>query len=465
MNVVTAKEKLSQIEQEHLFQGWDRLSIANRLSLLHQIELLDPNKLQQMRSKVASHQVERPSSISPIEDVVEADFSDNAADALKGQRLIREGRLGCLLVAGGQGTRLGFDGPKGMMPVTAVKKKTLFQVFAERVLYSGSIAGRPLPVAIMTSPLNDDATRGHFIDNNYFGLESHQVTFFCQEMLPFIDDSGDYVLESPGRLARGPDGNGSSLYHFVHSGIADSWKRKGVDAINFVQVDNILADPFDPQLFGLHSRQGACVTVKCSKRLNEDEKVGLLVRTGRGVEVVEYSELPEGLGSERNEDGELRYNLANLSQFCFSLNFLESFVQNHWQSMGYHLAHKKAGKIYHQKCSTSPMVWKFERFIFDVLPYANNVQIVVYPRERCFAPLKNRSGPDSLGKVQQALQLYDRSAFARVTGKEPADKSFELDPAFYYPTPALLRRWKGKPLPEDSYVAAAPGQAPAKVAS
>lgn len=374
-----------------------------------------------------------------------------------GQGIISEGKVGCLLIAGGQGTRLHMKGPKGLYPISNVKSKTLFQLHAERVLSAGKQVGRDLQLAIMTSPLNHLETVNYFKKNNYFGLKPGQVDFFEQDMLPFLDEKGNLILESTEKIACGPDGNGYALFKFFESGLWQKWVDRGISVLNFIIVDNALADPFDSELIGFHDHSQAEITVKCVVRKDANEKVGLLVKENDKTKVIEYSEMPPE-EKVAMENGHLKHMCANISLFCFQMDFIKkSYAEykNDITLLPLHKAFKATnylnleGKEIESK---SPNAWKFEYFIFDVLAFSNNVKALLYPREFCFAPLKNFSGDDSPETVKKILLNYDRFVLEQITGESPPEDIIELDSAFYYPTEDLLNKWLGKRITEGGYI-------------
>lgn len=370
----------------------------------------------------------------------------------KGKALLREGKVGCILVAGGQGTRLGFSGPKGCCPITAVKQKTLFQYFSERVKAASLQADFPLKMAVMTSPKNHAATLAHFLVNDQFGLLPEQVGFFKQTELPVLNQAGELFLESPAQIAFAPDGNGSCIQAFYQSPLAEQWKKEGIHYITFILIDNPLADPFDPYLIGAHATAGVDVTLKCMKREDPEEKLGSIVEMDGKPQVVEYTEISKRDQMAKNDAGDLLYSIANISLFCFSSSFLENMAK---KAMPLHKAFKKSdyvsasGEIIHP---SKPCVWKFEKFIFDVLAFANTSQVAVYPREYCFAPVKDKSGKNSLENATQMLSRYERKLIESITGKTAPEVCLEIDPQFYYPTQGLKSQWKGREIPETPYV-------------
>ena len=430
-----AISKLSSIGQQPLLVHWNRLSSEQQKGLLNQIARLDIDQFNYCQLLLKQKPPSPSDEIEPIQDI---SYSGNTADIKKGKQLLSDGLCGTVILAGGQGTRLKFNGPKGLYPITPIKHKSLFQLFSEKTLAASKQAGRPLSAAFMTSPLNHRTTLDFFEKNSFFGLHSEQISFFSQEMLPLLDQEGHLFLDENHQMAEGPDGNGSFFYHFVHSGLWNKWHEKGIRYLNIILIDNPLADPFDAELIGFHARQGCDVTVKCCIRENPDEKVGVLAQKNKRLHVVEYTEMSREEQTAREADGTLKYRCANLSLFCFGMDSI-LYLSKKYKEMPLHLAHKNN-------------VWKFEKFIFDVLPMSEQVKAIAYPRERCFAPLKNYQGPDSLASVQKAMQLEDRRIFEEIAGIKPPDHLFELSQDFYYPTPSLLQVWKGRPLPAESYI-------------
>jgi UDP-N-acetylglucosamine/UDP-N-acetylgalactosamine diphosphorylase len=278
------------------------------------------------------------------------------------------------------------------------------------------------------------------------------VSFFSQRLLPLLDEEGNMFLDDVDSIAQGPDGNGFALKYFAESGLWHAWQAQGIRYINMILIDNPLADPFDVELVGFHERDGCDITVKCTPRRDIHEKVGVLVKVDGKAAVVEYTELSDDERKAHYTDGTLKHLCANLSLFCFSLDAIHKLNK---QEMPLHLAHKavkyvdKTGQVVQ---AGNPMAWKFERFIFDVLPLAEHVKALLYPRTECFAPLKNFSGPDSPGTVQAALQEMDRRVIEKITGLPAPQQAFELAQEFYYPTPELLQKWQGRALPSEKYI-------------
>lgn len=445
-----ANEKLLSIGQTHILKEWDNQSPEEQQELLSQIENLDPAVFftQQQLIGHSFPPVEEP--VTPFSNV---EHSGNQEYISRGKQLIKQGKLGCVIVAGGQGSRLRSDQPKGLYGVTIVKNKSLFQLFAEKTLAASKQAGIPLQLAIMTSPGNHEATVAYFKDNNYFHLDKEQISFFMQTELPFLNSSGNLFLERHNRIAQGPNGNGCVLKHFFDAGIWSDWYQKGIRYLFFMFVDNALVDPFDAELVGSHEIHKSDVAMKCIERINPEEKLGVVVEKDGKTYVVEYSEVFPEL-QIINDDGKLKYPCGHIGLYSFDMNFVKR-VAMLYDEIPFHKAWKAVKYLNADgltEMSAQPIAWKYEKFIFDVLPYAKQVNAIIFPRELCFGSLKNEKGPNSLPEVHQALQTYDRRVFEEISGTIPPNRPFELSPQFYYPTPEMLKFWKGKNLPETSYV-------------
>lgn len=437
------KHFLEMHGQSHLLNHWDRLNEEERRELLTQAREVDWDRLRELRQLLHAS----PSGPSLAVDAFShCAIQGNRSDQALGWKEICEGRAGCLVVAGGQGTRLGFDGPKGLYPVTLAKRKSLFQLLAEKVAAASHHAGRPLPLALMTSPQNHEATLAYFEKHHFFGLSEDQLSFFTQKTLPLLDDDGNLLLETPSRMAVGPTGNGVAFEEMIASGVASRWSQQGIKHVTFILIDNPLADPFDAELIGFHCRSDNEASVKCVERKEASEKVGCLALRKGKLEVVEYSELPFDELSARDDRGSLKHRYANISLFCFSLDLVQKTGEKASSALPWHLARKKVKNCLSPEGTA--WAWKFEKFIFDLLPLAGRVSALCYPREECFAPLKNAEGEDSPQTVLQALSAYDRKTYRRLFGCPPPEEPFELAPDYYY-----CRSWtSAPPKPKGGYV-------------
>ena len=334
----------------------------------------------------------------------------NPDDIALGHSLIATGKVGCILLAGGDGSRLGWEGPKGTFPISLVKQKTLFQLLLERVKAASEHFGQELKFAIMTSPLNHDITRRSFPST---------VDLFSQNLVPLLD------LEKNPLSEKRPNGNGEVFKRFIESGLYEKWKETGVEFVQVILIDNPLAEPFDSNQIGIHSKKGVEWTIKAVHR-EKNENVGVIGKKEGKLCIVEYSENPPS-----------DWNLANIGLFSVHMDFIKKVKE---APLPIHIVKKFIeGKPF----------YKQETFIFDLLPFADRSEVILYPRELTFAPLKNR---DDVGLVQRALLERDRRAFMDLSGCKVAEQIFELDAAFHYPTEALKTKWEGQSLPQSSYI-------------
>jgi UDP-N-acetylglucosamine/UDP-N-acetylgalactosamine diphosphorylase len=433
---------LAQLQQEHLLEGFEHLSTDQKNRFILQMQQYDSTLLKRQQALLLPT-TKALTALEPVQNVAHA---GSDIDRAQGESLIREGKVACLILAGGQGSRLGIDAPKGTFAVSLIQGKSLFQLFSERTLAASARAERPLHLAVMTSPLNHAATEEFFKTHQHFGLPLSHLHLFEQSVLPFCDHRGNWLLERPGQLAEGPDGNGNVLHLLYRSGLYEQWRADGVEYVNVILVDNPLADPFDAELIGYHFRMQADLVLKAVPRASASEKMGVIVTDGDQIKVVEYSEISNADLLSLNPDGTPRFLVANTSLFSFHMDFIRQVGTDPDCILPLHLARKKA-------CIGGEVVdiCKYETFIFDLLPFAKRIEVLLYPRACSFAPLKNANGDNSLQTVQEALLAFDRHIYSTLSGLSPPETPFELHPSFYYPTPDLLNRWKGKELPSCAY--------------
>ena len=431
-------EKLRQINQEHLLKDWDLLNISQKNHLLKQIEHLDIELFKKQQGLLSDSSVVS----EDYEFFLSNDFAGNSDDSKLGEEALAQGKCACVILAGGQGSRFGCVGPKGCIPISPVKNKTLFALLAEKIRAASKQFGRPLRAAIMTSPLNHEETKNYFIKNKFFGLQKDQVTFFSQELWPVLDFSGNLFLEDSENIACGPNGNATVWRLLIKENIIGRWSSNdGVEYINVVPVDNPLALPFDSELLGFQIRNQSDLVIKASYKRADQNNVGVVVKRNGKIGVVEYSEMSQSSASQV---------IANLGLYSFSLPFV---IENAFYDVPLHKAKKVAKK--EGFIPKEPNCWKFEEFIFDIFPNAKSYNVLLYNQDSIFAPLKNLSGSDSIDSVKRALLRHDREVYSNVTGvRTSGDAYFELASDFYYPTKDLLTRWRGVKLPDREYIEA-----------
>jgi UDP-N-acetylglucosamine/UDP-N-acetylgalactosamine diphosphorylase len=370
-----------------------------------------------------------------------------------GEDALRAGRVAAFVVAGGQGTRLGYDGPKGTFPVTPIKRKSLFQVFAEKIRAAGQRYGKPIHWFIMTSHANHAATEAFFKDNRYFGLDSSRVHFFRQGRMPAVDFNGKILLESPGSIAMSPDGHGGSLRALARSGALDVMKREGIDTLSYFQVDNPLVRVIDPAFIGFHLLRGSEMSSKMVPKAYPEEKVGHFCTQGGKTIVVEYSDLPIALQKEIDPTtGQLRYRAGSIAIHILNTDFIRRVADGaQGVALPFHRADKKIPTVDRAGHAVKPEKAngvKFEMFVFDALPFARNPVVIETRRADDFSPVKNAEGVDS-PKTCRDDQLRQFARWLKGNGAPLATDpsglpsiTIEVSPLFGYDEDSFADSWR-----------------------
>lgn len=397
--------QLGRHGQEHVLSWWNHLSDPQRQELLDQLIGLDLEQLQHLHSRrEETYQLPAHDRIAPI-PVLPARAHEAEARRL-GEEALGKGEVAVLLVAGGQGSRLGFEHPKGMYPIGPVSNKSLFQINAEKVLALSQRFGKAIPFLIMTSPQNDAETKEFFKQHRFFGLPSEKVSFFTQGTMPALDlKTGKLLMEARHRLFTSPNGHGGTLTALADSGLLARIKERGIQVVFYFQVDNPLVKVADPLFLGQHLREHAEVSAKVIPKKGPEDKLGNFVLIDGRCSIIEYSDLPRELAHQQDEPGQLRFRFGSPAIHIFSVEFLEKVTRSD-QRIPYHVARKKVAHLDEGGNLVEPKqenALKFEMFIFDVLPRADRWVVVEASREGEFEPLKNASGPDSPDSVKRAM--------------------------------------------------------------
>jgi UDP-N-acetylglucosamine/UDP-N-acetylgalactosamine diphosphorylase len=441
MNPDVLKDLVDSLDQSNLLQGIQTLSEVEREAFYDQLIKYGKPLLEKQRESLKE---KTPLSLQGAES---PPYKKGSASLhLLGMKAIENGKVACLILAGGSGTRLGINGPKGKVGVSPILHKSLFQIQCEKIKVLSEQISRPLQVVIIASCQNLRETVSYFEEKKYFGLDPSQVHILPQENLPFLSEEGDWELSCPGMLADGPDGNGKALLLLKNSGLLTRFQAQGIEYINVILVDNPLADPFDADLIGIQEEQNAEIALKVVERQSAEESVGIVARFGGQTRVVEYSDLEDEDRCEKDDQNKLRLPLANIGIMSFSLSFIERCALE-MEQMPWHLAYKDA----HIQTSLKKM-WKFEYFIFDLLPLASSVSLIKGCREDCYAPLKYAAGEKSIATVQNALFKKYQKIYSDLSGLKAPERVFELDQMFWYPTDQMRTYWKNKTLPEKEII-------------
>jgi UDP-N-acetylglucosamine/UDP-N-acetylgalactosamine diphosphorylase len=374
----------------------------------------------------------------------------------KGKELISAGNIAVLTVAGGQGTRLGFDAPKGTYPITPVRKKSLFQYFAESVYRASEKFSCRLDWFIMTSKVNDEDTKNFFIRNNYFGLNEDQVHFFVQGVMPVVGPDGKIMMADKGNILFSPDGHGGTLTALKKSGLLDYMRKRNIEHISYFQVDNPLVPVLNPVFIGLHYLKNSDVSSRVLKKRCPEEKLGLFCRVNGKIKVIEYSDLPLSLAVKKNSDGSFVFDAGSPAIHIFKREFIESLTVGHRIKLPWHKAVKKIKCLDLSDTTNSvheSVGIKFETFIFDTIPFAENPLLIEGCRKDEFAPVKNRSGEDSPETCRQALIFKDAEKLLKADVDVPFDGNgkpsavIELSPRSFFDTEDVINKFKSSEKP------------------
>lgn len=379
----------------------------------------------------------------PVVCCVDGTSGDRAIDGdaarAAGLEMIRAGKVAALTVAGGQGTRLGFEGPKGTLPIGPASGRTLFEVFADQIRAADEWAGLPIPWLIMTSPQNHGQTLAFFEARDWLGLDRSQLRFFEQGVMPsFCPKTGRLLLASKGTLATNPDGHGGVVRALSRSGELDRLEREGVEHLSYFQVDNPLVTPVDPLFLGAHAGAGGApssgeFSSKMVAKADASEKVGVFAVCDGRTRVVEYSDLPEELAGATDHSGNLRFEAGSVAIHAASVAFLRAVDDAGESALPFHRAFKKVPHVDAGTGSfvepSQPNAVKLERFVFDAIPVARESMVMRVERAHEFAPTKNPTGVDSVESARH-LQSARAKAWLRARGHDvPAGCTLELSGA------------------------------------
>jgi len=417
--------------------------------------------IENRESKIENFTTLTPAPYEPLPENI-ADPAARAASAAAwaaaktaGEAALRAGRVAAFVVAGGQGTRLGYDGPKGTYPVTPLKHKTLFQVFAEKIRAAGLRYGKPIHWFIMTSHANHAATEKFFRDHAHFGLAPDHVHLFRQGRMPAVTPDGKILLETKSTIAMSPDGHGGSLRALARSGALDLMAREGIDTLSYFQVDNPLIRVIDPAFIGWHHLRRSEMSSKMIPKAYPEEKVGHFCTQKNRLVVVEYSDLPMAMQKETDPaTGKLRYIAGSIAIHILDTNFIRRMAAGGPDvELPFHRADKKIPTI---DASGAPLKpdkpngVKFEMFVFDAVPHAQNAVIIETLRANDFSPVKNAEGVDSpktcredqLRQYARWLKTNDAQLATDATSLPANNALIEVSPLFAYDEDTFADSWR-----------------------
>lgn len=439
VDIADLKSQLEKHGQHHVLNFWDQLSDSQKGSLYSSLSSIDFDQLKELFGATFSEsswaELAAAAKVPPaitLDDFANED-SYNAARA-KGLEVLSGGKVAMVIVAGGQGSRLGFDHPKGMFPIGPVSERTLFQIFFENVKARGTESGVTIPLYIMTSPPTHVETVEFLQENNWFGIPECDVRVFCQGTMPAVDENGKLLLESKDSIFQSPDGHGGTLRALEVNGCFEDMDQRGIEHLFYGQIDNPLVQVCHPALIGYHVLAKSEMTSQVVRKTEPLQKVGNVVEVDGVVQIIEYSDLPEEYARQTDEDGSLKLWAGSIAVHIFTFDFLKRSAANA-DSLPFHRAHKKvpclneAGNIVEPD---SPNAFKFEKFIFDLLPSAKNAIVCEVDPAEGFCAVKNAApAPSETPQhVKDAIVNLHKSWLKAAGAKINPEVKVEISPMF-----------------------------------
>ena len=400
-----SKEILDEYGQEHLLQKYNELSKEEQNRLLDDILTMDFKQIEELYESTKTKPNFGDEKLEPIPHITKTELTEELYDKYKniGEEIIKQGKLAVVTMAGGQGTRLGHNGPKGTFDLGLPSHKSIFEILCDHLKQARETYNVDIPWYLMTSDENNQDTVDFFEKNNYFGYQKSAVKFFKQGKLPMLDTKGKILLEENGMIKQAADGHGGIFEAMRKNAIIHDMKEKGIEWVFIGGVDNVLAKMVDPVLTGLVVNDKNLMAGKSLVKAYPEEKVGVFCKKNGKPSVIEYTEISKELSEALDENNELLYGESHILCNQFNISILEEISEN---KLPYHVAFKKAkyldenGNIVEPN---EPNAYKFEAFIFDAFSLAEDMTILRVKREEEFAPVKNAAGVDS---PETARELY-----------------------------------------------------------
>ena len=399
MNYNEAMEKLKKYGQEHVLKYYDELPDEQRNTLIEQIDRTDFTVIGQ------AAETGKRGIIAPIKAVTIPEIAMGRERFERiGMEAVKAGKLGAVLLAGGMGTRLGSDAPKGMYDIGISKPVYIFQRLIENLMKVVEKAGNYIQLFVMTSEKNHDATVGFFKEHDYFGYDKDYIAFFKQDMAPAADFDGKVYMEAKDSIATSPNGNGGWFLSMKKSGLLELVEKRGIEWLNVFAVDNVLQSIADPVFAGAVLEGGYSVGSKVIRKVNPQEKVGVMCTEDGRPSIVEYIELTEDMLTQRDENGEYAYNFGVILNYLFKVDKLVNLLE---RKLPYHKSAKKipyineAGELVKPE---EPNGYKYEQFILDMIQLLDSCLPFEVVRGKEFAPIKNKTGVDSVESARELLR-------------------------------------------------------------
>ena len=429
--------------QEHVFTFWDHLKNPARRRLLDQLREIDLDVLAELANPDLPQAAEGKGELLPAPALRlgnEPEEGSRREGKSRGKELLGAGKIALLLVAGGMGSRLGQDGPKGCFPLAPLSAKSLFEIHAAKIRRLGLVHEVSIPWYIMTSTATDARTREYFEQENFLGLPPTDIIFMKQRSLPVLDERGKLILEAPDRISLNPNGHGGCYGALRDSGALDDARSRGIEHIFYFQVDNPLVSIADPLFCGLHDLTGSDMSLKVLKKTGPEEKIGVVVMRDDAVRVVEYTDLPREQADLRDSTGDLVFALGSIGIHLLRREFIEKILSAS-TPLPLHPLSKYLDAIDGNGEPVTTEGTQLETFVFDALSLAQRSFNLEVRREREFAPAKTMEGVDSVDSSRKLLVEEHRRWLARagitahgtveidpLAGISPEDLASELEP-------------------------------------
>ena len=403
MTYEEAYRKLSPVGQEHLLEYYEELNGQEKKSLLQQIEELDISLLDLTKDGVKEVPKGKLAPLGAL-TLEEIDNKKEEFEAI-GMEAIKACKVGAVLLAGGQGTRLGLDKPKGMLQIGVHRELFLFGQLINNLLEVVRKADAWIPLLIMTSEKNNEDTVSFFKEHDYFGYNKDYVFFFQQEMAPSVSYDGKIYMEEKYKLSTSPNGNGGWFSSLVKAGLTEKLAKMGVEWLNIFSVDNVLQKMADPVFVGATLQAGCVCGAKVVAKADPNERVGVLCLEDGKPSIVEYYEMTDEMIHSRTKEGRLSYNYGVILNYLFELETLKRIMN---ENMPMHVVEKKIPYIDEQASLVKPEEpngYKFETLVLDMIRLMDNCLSFAVDRSKEFAPIKNRTGVDSLESARELMKL------------------------------------------------------------
>ncbi len=402
MDYERAKLFLSQRGQSQLLDYYDELDEEQRRILLDEITNVNFSVVKNIQN---NSEQKKTGKYKPVPAKSLEDIEKNRKKyEEEGIKLLKEHKVGAVLLAGGQGTRLGFDKPKGMFNIGVTRQLSIFEQLMNNIKDVTRVTGRNFPLFIMTSDVNNDETVAFFAENNYFGYPKDKIYFYIQDKEPVCDFDGKIFLSEKHRVALSPNGNGGWYSSLINSGLNRVLEREGVEWLNVFGVDNVLQRICDPAFIGATSLSRCFCGAKVVKKTCPEEKVGVLCERDGKPCIVEYYEMPPEFTKKYNRKGELSYRYGVTLNYLFNVHVLNATIS--WK-LPYHLAKKAIPHIENGALAEpeEPNGYKFETLVVDMVRFMGNCLAFEVDRQKEFAPVKNKTGVDSVDTARELLKI------------------------------------------------------------